>query len=66
MAQMFRKWCYDYRDQLTAGIICAGWDRHEGGQVFSIPLGGMCIRQPFAIGGTATDAYIHYYVVALV
>ena len=51
VAQMFRKWCYDYRDQLTAGIICAGWDRHEGGQVFSIPLGGMCIRQPFAIGG---------------
>ena len=51
VAQMFRKFCYDYRDRLTAGIICAGWDRHEGGQVFSIPLGGMCIRQPFAIGG---------------
>ena len=51
VAQMFRKWCYDYRDQLTAGIICAGWDKYEGGQVFSIPLGGMSIRQPFAIGG---------------
>ena len=51
-AQQFRKLCYDYRDQLTAGIICAGWDKREGGQVFSIPLGGMCVRQPFAIGGT--------------
>ena len=52
VAQQFRKLCYDYRDQLTAGIICAGWDKREGGQVFSIPLGGMCVRQPFAIGGT--------------
>jgi 20S proteasome subunit beta 1 len=60
VAQMFRKWCYDYRDQLTAGIICAGWDRHEGGQVFSIPLGGMCIRQPFSIGGSGST-YIYGY-----
>ena len=50
-AQLFRKLCYDYRDQLSAGIICAGWDKREGGQVYSIPLGGMCVRQPFAIGG---------------
>ena len=50
-AQQFRQLCYEYRDQLSAGIICAGWDKREGGQVFSIPLGGMCVRQPFAIGG---------------
>ena len=50
-AQQFRRMCYNYRDQLTAGIICAGWDKREGGQVYSIPLGGMCVRQPFAIGG---------------
>ena len=58
VAQMFRKFCYDYRDQLSAGIICAGWDKHEGGQVFSIPLGGMCIRQPFAIGGETHTAIV--------
>lgn len=87
VANIFREICYDNRDQLTAGIICAGWDKREGGQVctfewnvqsvikncilvivfstvvgqrlitsflsqvFSIPLGGMCVRQPFAIGG---------------
>jgi len=67
-ASLFRQFCYDYRDSLVAGIICAGWDKKAGGQVtkhhffdshtsyfifqvYSIPLGGMCIRQPFAIGG---------------
>jgi proteasome subunit beta type len=24
---------YDYKDQLTAVIICAGWDKKNGGQV---------------------------------
>ena len=43
-----------------AGIICAGWDKREGGQVFSIPLGGMCVRQPFAIGGTCIyNVHVH-------
>lgn len=52
VANVFREICYANRDQMTAGIICAGWDKREGGQVFSIPLGGMCVKQPFAIGGT--------------
>lgn len=32
-ASVFRELCYNYRDQLLAGIICAGWDRKKGGQV---------------------------------
>ncbi len=29
-------------------------------QVYSIPLGGMCVRQPFAIGGSgSTYVYGH-------
>ena len=32
-AAMFRQYCYDYRDQLLAGIIVAGWDPKLGGQV---------------------------------
>ena len=32
-AAMFRQYCYDYRDQLLAGIIVAGWDPKSGGQV---------------------------------
>jgi 20S proteasome subunit beta 1 len=34
-----------------AGIIVAGWDEKKGGQVYSIPLGGTLVQQPFAIGG---------------
>jgi len=57
-ANVFREICYANRDQMTAGIICAGWDKREGGQVFSIPLGGMCVKQPFAIGGSGST-YIY-------
>ena len=32
-ANIFRQLVYDYRDQLVAGIICAGWDKKNGGQV---------------------------------
>merc|ERR1711893_224063 len=58
---IFQDLCYNYRDQLSAGIICAGWDRKKGGQVYSIPLGGMCVRQPFTIGGSGST-YVYGYV----
>lgn len=32
-ANIFKSFCYDYRDSLSAGIICAGWDKYDGGQV---------------------------------
>jgi 20S proteasome subunit beta 1 len=59
-ASVFREFCYNYRDNLVAGIIVAGWDKYEGGQVYSIPLGGMMVRQPFAIGGSGST-YIYGY-----
>lgn len=60
-ANVFRELCYNYRDQLVAGIICAGWDRKNGGQVYMIPLGGMLVRQPVAIGGSGSS-YLYGYV----
>lgn len=42
----------------TIGIICAGYDAVDGGSVYSIPLGGMCVRQPYAIGGSGST-YIY-------
>jgi 20S proteasome subunit beta 1 len=60
-ATMFSELCYNYRDQLSAGIICAGWDRKLGGQVYSIPLGGMCTRQKVTIGGSGST-YIYGFV----
>lgn len=60
-ANVFRELCYNYRDQLMAGFIIAGWDKREGGQLYSIPLGGMCVRQPICIGGSGST-YIYGYV----
>ncbi|XP_075211370.1 proteasome beta1 subunit [Lycorma delicatula] len=60
-AALFRELCYNYRDQFTAGIIVAGWDKRKGGQVYSITLGGMCTRQKVAIGGSGST-YVYGYV----
>jgi 20S proteasome subunit beta 1 len=58
---VFREICYNYRDSMMAGIIVAGWDKREGGQVYTIPLGGMVVRQPVAIGGSGST-YVFGYV----
>ncbi|KAE8743278.1 hypothetical protein FOCC_FOCC011107 [Frankliniella occidentalis] len=53
-ASLFQDMCYNYRDSITAGIILAGWDPYKGGQVYTIPLGGMQVRQKVATGGSGT------------
>jgi len=53
-ANTFKEICYNYRDQLMAGIIVAGWDKTKGGQVYTVPLGGMMVRQPVAMGGSGS------------
>ncbi|KAH0953487.1 hypothetical protein HN011_009550 [Eciton burchellii] len=60
-ANIFREICYNYRDSLMAGILVAGWDKQKGGQVYSIPIGGMCVRQPISIGGSGST-YVYGYV----
>ena len=32
VANVFREICYSNRDMLTAGIICAGWDKRKEGR----------------------------------
>ncbi|EDW74240.1 uncharacterized protein Dwil_GK21488 [Drosophila willistoni] len=54
-ASEFRNFCYNYRDSLMAGIIVAGWDAQRGGQVYSIPLGGMLTREACTIGGSGSS-----------
>lgn len=34
-----------------AGVIVGGWDAKEGGQVYTVTLGGTLQRQKFSIGG---------------
>uniref|UniRef100_A0A8C3SNJ3 proteasome endopeptidase complex n=1 Tax=Chelydra serpentina TaxID=8475 RepID=A0A8C3SNJ3_CHESE len=66
-ASLFKEMCYRYREDLMAGIIVAGWDR--GGrpsralcpQVFSVPMGGMMVRQPFSVGGSGSS-YVYGFV----
>jgi len=60
IAALFQKLCYENKDQLSAGIIVAGWDEEEGGQVFNVPLGGGMFRQPWAIGGSGST-YVYGY-----
>lgn len=55
VAAEFRKFCYNYKDTITAGIIVAGYDDLTGGQVYSVPLGGMLIRQKCTIGGSGSS-----------
>ena len=42
----------------SAGIIIAGYDKRNGGQVYSIPLGGSLHKQTYAIGGSGST-YIY-------
>ena len=58
--------CYGYRDQLSAGIICAGWDKREGGQVQSLGQkrkGVVCVCVGGGGGGGSAGGKIKRFVV---
>ncbi|NP_001290914.1 proteasome subunit beta type-6 [Esox lucius] len=57
-ANLFKQMCYRYREELMAGIIVAGWDKRKGGQVYTVPMGGMIVRQPVSVGGSGSS-YIY-------
>ncbi|CAK6984667.1 proteasome subunit beta type-6 [Scomber scombrus] len=57
-ANLFKASCYRYREELTAGILVAGWDKRKGGQVYCVPIGGMLVRQPVSVGGSGST-YIY-------
>eukprot|EP00591_Stephanopyxis_turris_P005810 CAMPEP_0195512882 /NCGR_PEP_ID=MMETSP0794_2-20130614/4683_1 /TAXON_ID=515487 /ORGANISM="Stephanopyxis turris, Strain CCMP 815" /LENGTH=200 /DNA_ID=CAMNT_0040640761 /DNA_START=120 /DNA_END=722 /DNA_ORIENTATION=+ len=57
-AYLFQKLVYNNKDRMSASIICAGWDPVNGGSVYCVPLGGACVQQDFAIGGSGST-YIY-------
>lgn len=58
---LFQQICYSNKDNLSAGIIVAGWDpKTKAGSVYNIPLGGGIFQQPWAIGGSGST-YIYGY-----
>uniref|UniRef100_A0A8C8Z1I9 proteasome endopeptidase complex n=1 Tax=Prolemur simus TaxID=1328070 RepID=A0A8C8Z1I9_PROSS len=60
-ASLVKEMCYPYREDLMAGIIVDGWDQREGGQLYSVAMAGMMVRQAFAIGGSSSS-YVCGYV----
>lgn len=60
-AKIFQELVYSYRSTLKAGIIVAGWDRRKLGQVYCVPLGGMCVREKCTIGGSGSS-YIYGFI----
>ncbi|KAI0463538.1 Proteasome subunit beta type-1 [Komagataella kurtzmanii] len=59
-ASLFQELCYNNKDALTAGIICAGYDDKEKGAIYSIPIGGSIHKQEYAIAGSGST-FIYGY-----
>ncbi|URE17663.1 hypothetical protein MUK42_11807 [Musa troglodytarum] len=57
-ANLVRLLSYQNKNMLQMGVIVGGWDKYEGGQIYSVPLGGTILKQPFAIGGSGS-AYLY-------
>ena len=53
-ATCFKNMSYDYRDQLTAGFIVAGFDNERGGQIYNVPLGGSIHSVPVTCSGSGS------------
>jgi len=53
-ANLFKMLAYQNKNNLMAGLIIAGWDESNGGQVYSIPLGGTLLRCPCTTGGSGS------------
>ncbi|CAA7407434.1 unnamed protein product [Spirodela intermedia] len=54
-ANLIRMLSYQNKNMLQAGLIVGGWDKYDGGQIYSVPLGGTILKQPFAIGGSGSS-----------
>ena len=59
-SSLFQEVCYNNKDNLTASVIVAGWDKYEGGSVYAIPIGGSLHKLPFASAGSGST-FIHGY-----
>jgi 20S proteasome subunit beta 1 len=53
-ARVMQTLCYRYRFQISAGILVVGYDAINGGQVYSVPLGGALLSLDYAMGGSGS------------
>ncbi|XP_077238591.1 proteasome subunit beta type-6-like [Tasmannia lanceolata] len=54
-SSLIRLIAYNNKSMLETGMIVGGWDAYEGGRIYSVPLGGTLLEQPFAIGGSGSS-----------
>ncbi|XP_031441498.1 proteasome subunit beta type-9 [Clupea harengus] len=59
-ATLVKNISYKYKEELSAHLIVAGWDRKKKGQVY-VTMSGLLSRQPFAVGGSGSS-YIYGFV----
>ena len=45
---------YNNKDMLMAGMIVAGWDKYNGGEVYALPIGGTMHKVPYAVEGSGS------------
>lgn len=45
---------YENKSALMGEMIVAGWDKHNGGQVYKCAMGGSLIRRPYSTGGSGS------------
>merc|ERR1712129_250065 len=61
-AALVQSMCYANKNWMSASIIIAGWDKYEGAQIYSCPLGATLAKKvPFALGGSGSS-YIYGYI----
>ncbi|KAL7071186.1 hypothetical protein ACQ4LE_009076 [Meloidogyne hapla] len=61
VAQYARKFAYNYRDQLSFGVIIAGYDEEKQGQIYATTSGGYSIRQKVYISGSGST-FVYGYI----
>mmetsp|Transcript_47157 Transcript_47157/g.120303 ORF Transcript_47157/g.120303 Transcript_47157/m.120303 type:complete len:230 (-) Transcript_47157:19-708(-) len=60
VANLVQQINYNNKTNLMAAMIVAGWDRHEGAQVYSMPIGGAMVAEPWITDGSGSS-YIWGY-----
>ncbi|KAJ1920715.1 Proteasome subunit beta type-1 [Mycoemilia scoparia] len=53
-AKIFKRYLYENKSRLTAGIIVAGWDHQDGFSVYNLPVGGSIHEMNLALGGSGS------------
>jgi 20S proteasome subunit beta 1 len=59
--RILQQLCYSNRNNLSAGLIVAGYDDVKGAQIYNINLGGAVVEQDISMGGSGST-YIFSWV----